>query len=365
LGPIPFEKIKVGIETKAISGDSKLTIFDPVLPALDVSSGTARGQFSVATCVGCYSTLAVPGDAVLRADAGGTRNLILSTQNSNNGAIRFTTGAAGGDIERMTILNNAGNGNVGIATATPSTKLDVNGKVRVQDLTGTPNSKLVTADLLGVLHSIAFPSDATKVLLGDGTFGSMPPPPPGSDWVLGGNSNTNSTNNILGTLTPDPIRIFAGNAYRGRIQGTTAGNALAGNVGFGNTAVSAPVINPLSQLHLGEDCPADGGYRPWMKIGVFSCWDTDNMYVGLKDEGGDRKDAVIAWGDNSDSNHPFDTLRILFAASTPTLVFRVSGLTGSRLHAFFRTGMSVSGTSIRHPAEIRSRQIGWTLRGAR
>jgi|CXWL01.1.fsa_nt_gi hypothetical protein len=41
--------------------------------------------------------------------------------------------------------------------------------------------------------------------------------------------------------------------------------------------------------------------------GILHTWDTDNFFIGLKDEGGNRKDAVIAFGDD-----PQDSLRFMY-----------------------------------------------------
>lgn len=40
------------------------------------------------------------------------------------------------------------------------------------------------------------------------------------------------------------------------------------------------------------------GNREWMKRGVRIFWNSDNLFIGLKDEGSNRKDAVVAWGDD-------------------------------------------------------------------
>lgn len=78
-----------------------------------------------------------------------------------------------------------------------------------------------------------------------------------------------------------------------------------GNVGIGTN-------NPLSMLHIGDGLPTppSGGYRPWMVRGTLVSEDTDNVFFGLKNEGPDRKDAVIAWGDNTD-----DAFRFIFTAN--------------------------------------------------
>jgi len=71
-----------------------------------------------------------------------------------------------------------------------------------------------------------------------------------------------------------------------------------GNVGIGTT-------NPQSMLHIGDEL--GGGYRSWMVRGTQVSGETDNVFFGLKREGGDRQDAVIAWGDNTD-----DVFRFIF-----------------------------------------------------
>ncbi len=71
-----------------------------------------------------------------------------------------------------------------------------------------------------------------------------------------------------------------------------------GNVGIGTT-------NPQSMLHIGDGLGS--GYRSWMVRGTQVSGETDNVFFGLKREGGDRQDAVIAWGDNTD-----DVFRFIF-----------------------------------------------------
>jgi hypothetical protein len=74
----------------------------------------------------------------------------------------------------------------------------------------------------------------------------------------------------------------------------------SGNVGIGTN-------NPLSMLHIGDG--PGGEYRPWMVRGTLVSENTDGVFFGLKNEGSDRKDAVIAWGDN-----PADVFRFIFTA---------------------------------------------------
>lgn len=90
---------------------------------------------------------------------------------------------------------------------------------------------------------------------------------------------------------------------------------------------NSPITAPRSLLHLGYNT-GNGlplvvdGWRDWMDIGTFTNNGTDNIYVGLKEEGPDRFDAVINWGDNqvagNTPNGP-DNLRFIFTSTTTAL----------------------------------------------
>jgi hypothetical protein len=43
-----------------------------------------------------------------------------------------------------------------------------------------------------------------------------------------------------------------------------------------------------------------GGNRDWMQKGIKINWDSDSLFIGLKNEGENRKDSVIGWGDDND-----------------------------------------------------------------
>ena len=121
---------------------------------------------------------------------------------------------------------------------------------------------------------------------------------------------------------------------------TNAGNAPFGvwnpgalpNQDVTRVAIShnpaTPVTRPLALLHLGYNTGSvispttTDGWRNWMDVGTFVSRGSDNMYMGLKPEGGafgDRQDAVISFGDNYTNTFPGatiapDKLRIIFTS---------------------------------------------------
>ena len=74
-----------------------------------------------------------------------------------------------------------------------------------------------------------------------------------------------------------------------------------------------PLNQGVAMLNLGENFipgnsapnnPYIGGARDWMDVGTYYNFDTDNLYTGLKDNGANRKDAIISWGDDPSGGSP-------------------------------------------------------------
>src|SRR5690554_219363 len=85
----------------------------------------------------------------------------------------------------------------------------------------------------------------------------------------------------------------------------------AGNVGIGTR-------HPLTLLHIGGEGASGAGWRDWMDIGTYyaSRDGFDNMYVGLREIGFDRNEAIINFGNNPSSNGGNgDQLRFVFSAA--------------------------------------------------
>ncbi len=146
--------------------------------------------------------------------------------------------------------------------------------------------------------------------------------------LLSTNANSNTINPVIGA-TRERVRITNVN---------TPTNLPTGGMGIYNpgsipnniTRMSvshdptAPVTRPLSLVHLGYNTSllSTDGWRKWMDVGTFTSNGSDNMYVGLKDEGPDRQDAVINWGDNqgiTDTIDGPDNLRFIFTSTTTSI----------------------------------------------
>jgi hypothetical protein len=79
---------------------------------------------------------------------------------------------------------------------------------------------------------------------------------------------------------------------------------------------NTPVTRPMSLLHLGYNTTSNtntDGWRTWMDVGMFVSNSSDHVYLGLKNEGANRQDAVVGWGDEQTGSP--DNLRFIFSSS--------------------------------------------------
>ena len=173
-----------------------------------------------------------------------------------------------------------------------------------------------------------------------------------SAWYRGGNSNTGTAgvNNIFGTMWNSPVFHYTtgkqrmtvwDDTYSGPIWGTPFGGGVTINYDPAN-----PIVQPLSLLTIGDNIGV-GGWRKWMSVGTFNNFGSDNMYIGLKNEGSvDRQDAVINWGDNTTTGGAIygpDYLRFIFTAPQfagyPGFGASADGLETMRINHLGRIGI--------------------------
>jgi hypothetical protein len=138
--------------------------------------------------------------------------------------------------------------------------------------------------------------------------------------------SVNST--VSGNPISERIRIVE---RPGFFWGTITGNITKVTINRGtffntttSTMVNTTFNNPVAMLNIGTELPGIvtatswAGNRLWMDVGIYNNYQTDNMYIGLKQEAAfDNLDAVINWGDNlpgSSNNDGIQNLRFIFTA---------------------------------------------------
>jgi hypothetical protein len=150
---------------------------------------------------------------------------LLNYQVMNGGTHSFRAGGKNADgTELMRIQSD---GNVGVGTAVPAAKLDVNGTARINGSAGTPTA-ITGRNAAGDIGNVAI---GTGLSLTAGTLSATAPTP---GWALGGNTGTNGAINYIGTTDAQPLVFRTNAAEHMRI---TSG----GNVGINNGAPLSPL----------------------------------------------------------------------------------------------------------------------------
>ncbi|WP_287661854.1 hypothetical protein, partial [Microcystis sp. M049S2] len=217
----------------------------------------------------------------------------------------------------LTIQNNLTvTGKVGIATtAPPSERLEVNGNIKATSFLGRIDAVNITS---GTLNVERIPNLSAEKITSGTLTGS---------YSINGNLSI-TFDSYFGCQSQDrftydnkSIGHYSLGWFRDSWQtnGPTAWLSSFGGIKFFTTGQPRLMIDALGKvsvtgnlsvtniLEIG-DTPFTGntgGNRDWMQKGIKINWDTDSLFIGLKDEGSDRKDAVIAWGDNTQDDLRF------------------------------------------------------------
>ena len=159
------------------------------------------------------------------------------------------------------------------------------------------------------------PSDSGNTYIDIAQLG-RPPGPPGpyyrSEVTCTSNTSSYFVRSNGGTLE------FLNNA-----QNTNVALTQGGNLGVGVSA-------PTTKLQIGEaggKLTSVGAASFWGSTGLYgtlTTWDTDGVFIGLKDNGVDHKDAQIIWGDNDDDLLKFTKQRWGAPAPAPVDIMSLS-----------------------------------------
>ncbi len=290
---------------------------------------------------------------------GDNNAIIFENVDSNNPApddsFYFINHGSAGPVLALAIK---GSGNVGLGLTNPTAKLHL-----TSGSTSIAPVKLTAGNLLSAPQSGAIEYDGTSFYVTDGansrkalltdtngyyavntltSAGHMILAPTGSVFVsstaVSTNSNTgalvvsggvgvggniNAAGNISTTANMQAASITAtsgfispyiagGVASGGAITIDSTTNAGKGNIYLNPNGgkVGIGYNSPAGKLHIGGSL--SGAYRSWMDNGILigKSGDSDGGYFGLKDEGVNRQDTVIAWGDDAT-----ETLRFIHTAS--------------------------------------------------
>ncbi len=128
-------------------------------------------------------------------------------------------------------------------------------------------------------------------------------------------------------------RVTLSPTLTGQTVNSYTGLNLSGFLGIGPFSNSL-VDKPQAMLHLDGGGNQDSGWRPWMKQGTYITYLSDQAYLGLKAEAGDRNHLTLAWSDNGLFGEPDgpDQLRFIFTRNNvgTTLAAGVDGLEAGR-----------------------------------
>ncbi|HRG89068.1 MAG TPA: hypothetical protein PLW44_08630, partial [Chitinophagales bacterium] len=264
--------------TLAVTGTSSLTGNVGIGTAagtnkLDVNGGLAVRNGSVGNqfVLSYNGTLDYAHAVKTRHNSGGQQGNAIDFYVWNQGTDAVST------VGTKHVMTLDGNGNVGIGVTNPGSKLEVSGSLKTTTFQMTSGAA------------------SNYVLTSDGS-GNASWQAPGGVWATNSTHiyNTNTGNVGVGTNSPSE-KLFVDNGSIGMVQGSGYGNRDNKwlSVGVPPTISSYPLSQTNTNLY-----------------GLTVLNESDGLFVGLRDYGTNRKDALIAFGDDAE-----DLLRIQFGNS--------------------------------------------------
>lgn len=189
-----------------------------------INNATPSAPLSFASSLGTKVSFYDGGTAVDFLGIGVSSSQ-LNYHTATNSSHVFWAGGKNGDGTELVRIQN--NGNVGIGTDAPTSKLHVNGTARITGSAGTPTT-IAGRDASGNIGNITLGSGLSIV----GGALSATAGTPG--WSLTGNTGINPVVNYLGTTDAQPVLFRTNSAERMRITPT-------GNIGIGTPVPLVPL----------------------------------------------------------------------------------------------------------------------------
>ena len=213
----------------------------------------------------------------LKIEAANRADTVVAWGDDADESLRFIYTLSGGPEEGAERMRIRSDGAVGIGTAAPLARLDVNGAVRI----GTePTCDAIRGGLL------RFNAGALQICDGAGWRALLTD----QTDLLGIVRNNDGAGSGVDADRIDGID----SSQFMRTDADTGTSGLIGSTGF--------------HVRLNE---MGGAVRPWMSDGLrIGAGGSDGAYFGMKFEGVDNADAVVGWGDG-----PGDDLRFIFTRS--------------------------------------------------
>jgi len=228
-----------------------------------------------------------------------------------------------------TNIYNNNSGNVGIKNTSPTAPLTVGAMYAQNSILGTlgaydTRSTNPNPETYGMGVTLEFKGNGANGLSDGGSYNavlSYRQWSSGTDWSGGGVHQLGFTQN--GNLWHRYSQTTGSwGAWRQVAEnGMTNNFAFLGRVGVGTSAA------PKTAVQIGDpNASVASGWPATASQGVLVGQDTDNLFVGLIDEGGNADRAAIVFGDDSD-----DYLRILFNNSSAVMTELVRILPDGRV----------------------------------
>lgn len=124
-------------------------------------------------------------------------------------------------------------------------------------------------------------------------------------WSRAGNTMTQGTNNIFGTMWNSPIYTYSAGLFRTILNGDrTVPNPRTVGLPINTDGfMGLNTLSPYARLHI--SAPGSfgvfGGYRDWMREGLLLQKESDHLWLGIRSVTPLQNDAILNWGDDPSS----------------------------------------------------------------